>query len=165
MSYTTDDKVRYYLNASGQAGIGTDVIGTLAVSYAIQNAENIINFKLSKRYDVPFASVPPMIETIATKVAAWESMRSLYSGEIPSSIAELKEEYIRNMDFLEAIRVDDLDLPLGTSAGGGIVMDKGSTTKFWSSTQGYVPTMNVDDELNWRTDPNRLNDIASSRSI
>jgi phage gp36-like protein len=163
MSYTTDTKVRYYINASGSLGVGTDVIGTLAVSYSIQNADNLIDLKLSKRFDVPFSTTPPVIETLSTKLSSWECLRSLYTGEIPSSIAQVKEEYDRTMKLLDDIQSGILDLPIGTS-GGGVVSDKSSDSKYWSSNMNYTPTFDVDDELNWRTDTDRLSDIAGKRA-
>lgn len=165
MAYTTDNAIRNYITIDGTTGVGTDVIGTYAVSLGQSWADSIIDLKLSKRYDVPFASVPPAIASISTTLSAWTCLRPLYTGEIPSSIAQVKEEYDRAMQLLNDIQNDVIDLPLGTISGGGIVTEKGNDTKYWSSTMNYVPTMDVDDELLWRTDINRLEDIASKRNV
>jgi phage gp36-like protein len=165
MSYCSDDDIRYYLDAGGGTGIGTNVIGTYATSQAMAWADSIIDLKLSKRYSVPFgtATLPPAIKSISTTLSAWKSLRSIYSGEIPSSLATVKEEYDRAMSFLDEIRNGDMDLPSGTVAGGGNVTESGESTKFWSSTMNYTPIFDVDDELNWAVDTDRISDIADAR--
>ena len=60
--YTTDDKVRNYIDADGSAGFGTDILSTTRLAQKITDADNIIDMKLSKRYPVPFATTPPAIE-------------------------------------------------------------------------------------------------------
>lgn len=165
MAYSDGTTIRYYMTADGTTSVGTDVIGTYAVSLAQEWADSIIDMKISKRYDVPFGTnaIPPAIKAISTTLSAWSALRSIYTGEIPSSIAHVKEEYERAMKFLDDIQNGVLDLPEGTIAGGGDVQEAGHSTRYWSSTMGYVPTFDVDDELNWRTDTTRLDDIASGR--
>ena len=97
MSYTDGTLIRYYIDSTGETGVGTTTLGTYAVSLSMDWADSIIDLKLSKRYDVPFgtASIPPAIKSISTTLSAWSCLRSIYTGEIPSSIIQVKDEYER----------------------------------------------------------------------
>jgi phage gp36-like protein len=151
------------MDANGTAGVGTNIIGTYAMSLSQEWADNIIDMKIGKRYTVPFgtASVPPVIKSLSTTLSAWGCLRSLYTGEIPASIAQVKEEYDRALKFLDEIQNGDLDIPAGD---GSLIDETSENTKYWSSTMNYVPTFDVDNELNWHTDINRLQDIGDKRA-
>lgn len=163
MSYTTDEKIRYYIDAQGSTGIGTTTLGTYKVSLSQRWADSIIDLKLSKRYSVPFgtASIPPAVESMSTTLSAWDSLRSLFSGEIPSNMQQIKDEYDRVMVLLDDIQKGVLDIPTGTD--GSLVGEAGASTKYWSSTMDYTPTFDVDDELQWNVDTDRLDDIEGRR--
>jgi len=161
MAYTTDENIRYYLDASGQSGFGTDVIGTYAIAKHITWSDSIIDMKLSKRYDVPFTTTPPAIESISTVLSSWKTLRSLYSQEIPSAQAFVKDDYDYSMQLLEDISASKVDIPTGTS--GSVTAEKGSSTRVWSSNMNYTPIFDVDDELNQMVDTDRLSDIAGAR--
>lgn len=163
MSYTTDSDVRYYLSALGSnaGGIGTDVLGTYAVSLHLSWADSIIDLKLAKRYEVPFSTTPPAIASISTTLTAWKSLRSIFSNEIPSALAFVEDDYKKAMELLDQVQSGSADLPTGTS--GGLIGERGQATKFWSSNMDYFPTFDVDDELNQAVDSDRISDIGDSR--
>ena len=164
MGYTTDTNIRYYLSALGSeaGGIGTDVIGTYAVSLNIVYADTIIDLMLSKRYNTPFTTTPPAIQSISTTLTSWKSLRGVFTNEIPSALQFVQDDYEKAMSFLGSLQERTIDLPSGT-VSGDVVQEKGAATLFYSSTSGYTPVFDVDSELNWRVDPDRIEDIGASR--
>lgn len=163
MAYTNDNLVRYYIDASGSVGFGTNVVGTNVVGSHITWADSVIDLKLSKRYNVPFATTPPAIESIATQVAAWKTLRSVFPNEIPSSYETLEEDYKKAMKLLEELKEGEVDLPSYGTVAGAVEGEKGSSSKIWSNTKGYTPIFNVDSELNQSIDSDLLSDIEASR--
>jgi phage gp36-like protein len=163
MSYTNDDNVRFYISALGSApgGIGTSTLGTAAVARYITWSDSIIDLMLARRYEVPFGTVYPAIESISTTLSAWKSLRSIFSNEIPKALAFVEDDYKKAMSFLEDLQGGSADLPTGTS--GAIVSERGSATKVWSSNMDYNPTFDVDDDLDQAVDSDRLTDIESNR--
>lgn len=163
MGYTTDPKVREYIDASGSVGFGTNVIGTTTVGNKIAMADSIIDMRLSRRYSTPFATTPPAIETVSTVFSAWFSLRSVYTGEMPSSLAFVKDDYDRAEEWITMLQDGKIDLPSGTSSASSVIADRSSSTTVWSSTQDYTPIFDVDDELQQKVDDDRLSDIGDSR--
>ena len=163
MGYTTDSKVRYYLDAEGLTGIGTNVIGTAVVTEHIARTDSIIDLKLSKRYDVPFATgtdTPPAIVTISNHMTGYRALRSIYSGEVPRALEFVQDDYQKAIDLLKEIQAGEVDV-IGTD--GNKIAELGASTQYYSSTQSYTPTFDVDSELEWRVDSDRLDDIANAR--
>ncbi len=167
MAYTTDSAVRYYISAKGSAtgGIGTNIVGTDQMVINIADSDSIIDMKLAKRYSVPFVTTPPAIATTSKVLTSWRTLRSVYSGEIPSSLAFVKEDYDLAMEWLNELKEGTVDLPssTGTSSSGNVVDEKGGTLKYWSSRQSYTPVFDMDDDLNSRVDPDLIDDIATGR--
>lgn len=161
MAYTTDDNIRYYIDSTGTQGIGTNVLGTYAVSLSQEWADSIIDMKCCKRYSVPFSPVPPAIKSLSTSLSSWNALRTIYTQEVPASIQQIKDNYDIAIKMLDDIWNGDMDIPSGTA--GANVTEAGAGTKYWSSNMNYTPTFDVDDELLWRTDTDRLSDIAAGR--
>lgn len=164
MPYSSGTAVREYISAGGLATFGTDVVGTLVMSDAIADSANIIDMMLSKRYETPFVSpYPPVIPTIEKVLSGWRVLRSVYSGEMPSSLAFVEDDYKKAMSWLEDLRDSKMDLPSG-AASGGVIAEKGASTLYYSNTKDYTPIFDVDSELNWKVDTNRISDIGDARA-
>jgi phage gp36-like protein len=161
MSYCTDTDIRYFLSGDGLTSLGTDVIGTFAVSKHIEMADSLIDLQLGNRFDVPFGTTPPAIKSISTILASWKVLSSLYTQEIPSAQQFVGEYYKTAMEQLKMIA--DYQLPLPSGTAGVVITEKGSDSQIWSSTKDYAPIFNVDSDLNWKVDSQRLEDISSAR--
>ena len=162
MAYCVDNDVRYYLSALGSQAGGIDgtIIGTYAVSLNIAYSDSIIDMVLSKRYTVPFSPVPPAIKAISTTLSSWKSLRGIFSNEIPSALQFVQEDYKMAMAYLGSLQEDLIDLPDGTSS---VVGELGHATKFWSSNMTYTPIFDVDSDLNWKVDEDRIEAIGDAR--
>jgi len=165
MAYSSDDQVRFYLSSLGSSagGFGTDIIGTAAMAYKITDADSLIDMILSKRYSTPFTTTPPAITTISKILSGWFALRSVYSDEIPKALEFVEDDYKKSMELLERLRKKEIDLPSGTSTSGAVETEKGSATLYWSNTKGYTPVFDLDSDLNWKVDQDRIEDIGSAR--
>jgi len=92
---------------------------------------------------------PAIIESLAEDIASYYVMRGLYHGKIPST-NEWIDRYKEAKDTLEKIAE-------GTKQIEGITIKVGAIQ---STTKDYKRTFDERDETNWKTDPNKLEDLA-----
>ena len=92
---------------------------------------------------------PAIIKSLSEDIAAYYVMRGLYSGKMPST-NEWIDRYKEAKDILKNIAE-------GTIQIEGITVDVGTIQ---SSTKDYKRTFNERDETNWKTDPDKLEDLA-----
>ena len=92
---------------------------------------------------------PAIIKSLAEDIASYFVMRGLYSGKSPS-INEWIDKYKEAKETLEKIAEGTLQIE-------GITLKIGTIQ---STTKGYKPTFDERDETNWKTDPNKLEDLA-----
>ena len=94
-------------------------------------------------------TTPAIIKSLAEDIASYYVMRGLYSGKSPS-INEWIDKYKEAKDTLEKIAEGTLQIE-------GITLKVGAVQ---SSTKDYKRTFDERDETNWKTDPNKLEDLA-----
>ena len=93
---------------------------------------------------------PAIIESSAEDIASYFVMRGLYSGRSPS-INEWIDKYKEAKETLEKIAAGNLQIE-------GITLKIGTVQ---SSTKDYKRTFDERDETNWKTDPDKLEDLAN----
>jgi phage gp36-like protein len=94
-------------------------------------------------------TVPAIIKSLAEDIASYYVMRGLYSGKMPSN-NEWIDRYKEAKDTLEKIAAGTLQIE-------GIALKVGTVQ---SSTKDYKRTFDERDETNWKTDPDKLEDLA-----
>ncbi|MBA7540531.1 hypothetical protein ES705_32830 [subsurface metagenome] len=94
-------------------------------------------------------TTPAIVKSLAEDIASYFVMRGLYSGNSPSINAWI-EKYKEAKETLKEIAAGTLQIE-------GITVDVGAIQ---SSTKDYKRTFDERDETNWRTDPNKLEDLA-----
>jgi len=94
-------------------------------------------------------TVPAIIKSLSEDIAAYYVMRGLYSGKMPST-NEWIDRYKEAKDILKQIAE-------GKKQIEGITLKVGAVQ---SSTKDYKRTFDERDETNWRTDPDKLEDLA-----
>ncbi|MBA7585646.1 hypothetical protein ES708_27632 [subsurface metagenome] len=92
---------------------------------------------------------PAIIKSLAEDIASYYVMRGLYSGKMPST-NEWIDRYKEAKDTLKEIAE-------GTKQIEGITLKVGAIQ---STTKDYKRTFDERDETNWKTDPNKLEDLA-----
>jgi phage gp36-like protein len=94
-------------------------------------------------------TIPAIVKSLAEDIASYFVMRGLYSGNTPS-INVWIEKYKEAKDTLKKIAEGTLQIE-------GITVDVGAVQ---SSTKDYKRTFDERDETNWKTDPDKLEDLA-----
>lgn len=159
------------------AGEGTGIKSTIPIITFCNNIDVLTNLSMSAT-DVPAAlltksiikadaeirsafssdllaaldaleTTPAIIKSLSEDIASYFVMRGLYSGNTPSINAWI-EKYKEAKETLKAIAE-------GTKQIEGITVDVGAIQ---SSTKDYKRTFDERDETNWKTDPNKLEDLA-----
>ena len=95
-------------------------------------------------------TVPAIIKSLSEDIAAYYVMRGLYSGKMPST-NEWIDRYKEAKDILKQIAEGTLQIE-GVALKVGIIQ---------SSTKDYKRTFDEGDETNWKTDPDKLEDLAN----
>ena len=93
---------------------------------------------------------PAIIKSLSEDIASYFVMRGLYSGKSPS-INEWIEKYKEAKETLK-------DIAEGKKQIEGITVDVGAIQ---STTKDYKRTFDERDETNWKTDPDKLEDLAN----
>jgi len=94
-------------------------------------------------------TIPAIVESLAEDIASYYVMRGLYSGKMPST-NEWIDRYKEAKETLKKIAEGTLQIE-GITLKVGIIQ---------SSTKDYKRTFDERDETNWKTDPNKLEDLA-----
>ena len=146
--------------------IGTtfDSITTALAAKLITHAENEVNKYLSKRYDISAfntsTSIPPLVTSLTETLAEAYMQRRMSRGG-KEILAYAKDLIKDTTDNLKLIADYKLDL---VNTAGSVIADMSQTAyRVLSSTSGYTPTFDEDDELNWSPDESKLSDIANER--
>lgn len=147
--------------------IGTtfDTSTTTLMGKMITHAENEVNKYISKRYDVSnftTTSIPPLLTSITETLSEGYYFLRNSRGGGKDSVAYgnlLIKEAKENLLLLANRKLDLLDLnndPVAEFADASF--------KVKSSTTNYSSTFDEDDELKWKIDQDKLDDIDSGRS-
>lgn len=129
----------------------------------IVHAENEVNKYLSKRYDISLfvaGSVPPLVTSLAETLTEGYMYQRMSRGS-KEGMGRAKDLIKQAIDNLTLIA--DYKLDLINTAGSSVAEDSNSSYQIISNTKNYSPTFNEDDELNWRVDSDKLDDIKTER--
>lgn len=147
--------------------IGTtfDTATTSLMSKMITHAENEVNKYISKRYDVgnfTTTSMPPLLTSITETLAEGYYFLRNSRGGGKDSVAYgnlLIKEAKENLLLLANRKLDLLD-----TNSDPVAEFADASYKIKSSTTNYATTINEDDELLWKINQSKLDDIKSGRS-
>lgn len=134
------------------------------ISSHITRADSLIDGKCARRYVVPFAatstSTPPLIQTLSQDLAAYYTYRSKFTGDNANRFGYLDDLMQIALETLNQIQEGKMDV---VSTSGTVVSEVSGSSKIYSSTESYTPAFDVDDELNWKFDQDRLDAIRGAR--
>jgi hypothetical protein len=149
--------------------IGTtfDTVTSALCSRLITHSENEINKYISKRYDVgsfntTSTAVPPLITSLCeTLTEGYMYQRMSRGGKDGMARGKVYIDQVKeNLKLLSEYKLDLID------SSGDVVTDMSQTSyRVLSNTTDYTNTFNEDDELNWKVDQNKLDDIADERDL
>lgn len=147
--------------------IGTtfDTATTSLMGKMITHSENEVNKYISKRYDVgnfTTTSMPPLLTSITETLAEGYYFLRNSRGGGKDSVAYgnlLIKEAKENLLLLANRKLDLLD-----SNNDPVAEFTDASYKIKSSTTNYATTFDEDDELKWKIDADKLDDIYDGRS-
>lgn len=129
------------------------------ISAHITKAEDQINGTLGVRYAVPFATVPPLVRTIAIDLVAYRTIRSKY-GSDNRNRNDYLDDYHSALDTLQKIADGKLVL---ADTSGALIAERGSGSKIYSSTEGHQQIFDMDTVTSWKVDSDYLTTLESGR--
>lgn len=142
-------------------GYTFDSATTSIASKCITWAENEIDKKLCRRYDVASfkTTTPPLITSLCETLALAYLYEQVSRGSKESiSRAQIMiKRVMDNLDELAAAKADVVD------TAGSVIADNQAANPVRCNTTDYTPTFAEDNPLNWRVDPDKLDDIDSDR--
>ena len=151
---------------ANMVGTTFDTATTALAANMLNRAETEVKKWLSKRYDIGsfITAPPPMVRDLVLDLAeGYMLMRMVRGANSSKEILAYKETLIDPaIENLQAIASWKANLVDST---GSIIEDDPDNTSYQiiSSTEGYAPTFNEDDETEWKTDDTKLEDIAAER--
>jgi len=151
MAYSTAAKVR-------QMCTGVPASYDTTITAHIVRADSIINAKLSVRYSVPFATTPPLIETISTMLASYFTMLAQFTGDSVNR-SEWTLEYKTALQMLNDIA--EGVLPILTDAGVQLALNGDPVS---SNNKDYTPVFDMGDIIDSRVDPDLITEISNEKA-
>jgi len=146
--------------------IGTtfDTATTSLLDKLMVHAENEVFKYLSKRYDVSgwtsTANTPPLVISLGETICEGYMQQRMSRGG-KEALARGKDLVKQAQDNLKMIADYKADL---LSSSGAVVSDFSNTSyRVLSNTSDYTPTFGEDDELAWKVDQDKLDDLESER--
>ena len=146
-----------YTDATNVGALLVGVVAADIKALYLTMADNIINSKLGSRYVVPFTTTPPIIVTIATDIAAYYTMRALFTSDSQNKnewTATYKES-IKMLDEIAEGRVPVVD------ASGNELPHK--TQSLSSNTQDFHTTFDMDNLDNSVIDNDLIDEIQGAK--
>lgn len=142
-------------------GFTFDTATTAIADQCITWAEDEINKKLSKRYDISnfLASVPPLVQSLTEQM----SLGFFYDQESRGgneSQTRADRYFKRVKDNLNMLVNGELDI---VDSAGSIIARRSGVKGVLSNTSDYTQTFAEDSELNWAVDSDKVSDIQDSR--
>lgn len=130
----------------------------------ITRADNVINGKISGRYDVKnFAtSVPPLLQTISEDIASYFSFRSFFSND-NQNFSEWTDKFKDAIDLLNEIRDGEIDL---VDSSGNVISELEATSSNGmvdSNTMDTQSFFDIDEPTEWKFDDDALSSVEDKR--
>jgi hypothetical protein len=142
-------------------GTSLDTATTALIGQCITWAENEIDKRLAKRYDVAGfrVSVPPLVRGLTEQLATGYFYRHNARGG--------KEPMTRGEPIIKSVMENLTDLSQGkleiVDSSGNIISPRTTLAGVLCNTSDYDPTFAEDSELAWAVDPDKLDDISDTR--
>ena len=164
MAYSTATTIIVLLpglpNSAGAAGY--TAITTLIDAH-ITRADNVINSKIARRYDIAdfIVNVPPLLRTISEDISSYYTYRSEYSGDTQNE-NEWTDKYNEAAKILDEIRDSKIDL---VNTAGAIIPDRTESAfdMVTSDNQDYQPFFDIDEPTDWKFDADLKDSLRGNR--
>jgi len=126
-------------------------------SVYIDKAEAMFNAAVSKRYSLPFTTIPPMARELSFEMAAWYSIRAFFSRDWPNR-NDMLDDFKIAFDTVEMLRKGELRLTL---TDGSLIAPLTDTIQ--SNRENEDQIFEMDEPRQWRVDKDRLDSLKNAR--
>jgi len=164
MSYSSVTSILGFIPDLPQTNTMAGYTATAAIITAhITRADNLINAKISNRYDVSafVSNPPPLLISLSEDITTFYTFRSLYSSD-NQNFNEWTDKFKDAITMLTEIHDSEMDLVGST---GSVLPERTETAHIMidSNTKNYTPAFGEDDSLDWSVDSEKLSDLTSDR--
>jgi len=159
LNYTT---VRRILDQEPMLDDATLISSAGIYSYA-EDAEAKIHGVLAARFTVPISGSPPLLQAVATKLAIGLILAErIYTQERKEKSEWVSHFLDTSMETLKSIADGKMTL---VNSAGTVVGARNDLSELWSNTMTYVPTHDELDPQLHRIDPDKVDDLETSREL
>ena len=153
--YTTVSKLLTTLPMVGSV----TSISSADLAAFIDDADALINAKLSSTYTVPVSGAP-LLNSLAADIALARLLTRRIFTQEQANKSTWTEEYKTALKTLDDIAKGDIAL---VTASGTVIAATAAEAGVWSNTMNYTPTFNEDDPGTNYIDDEKLIEVANSR--
>ena len=139
-------------------GLTNSDIKTATIQSLITRRESFVNNFLEPKYTTPISNcsfVTHLVEDLVT-YDIWK----LLIGRDGVLDPAITDQYNVALNTLERLQTGRQGL---VNDSGTTIAIKNSTSRFYTTGRNYTHTFNVDDGLDWKVSPSRVDDIADAR--
>lgn len=142
---------------NGDTTTSDSTLSTVFASF-IDKGETHFNAIASKRYRLPFTTVPPLAREMSFDLAAYWTIRAFSTRDWPNR-NELLDDYKMVFDDLKMLEKGDIKLALTD----GSIIAEAVTSLISSNREGQDPIFDMDEPTAWAVDQDRLDTLETAR--
>lgn len=124
-------------------------------------AQAIVNAKVVRRYNLPFALTPPLIESITTDLTIYSVLAKTAIIANTTEDGSWPKAYKESMDLLGAIANGSMML---VDSAGAVIAQRTDQMLARSSSETYVPTFSELPPEQAVIDSDKIDDLENERS-
>jgi hypothetical protein len=139
-------------------GLTNSDIKTGTIQSLITRRESFVNNFLEPKYSTPISNcsfITHLVEDLIT-YDIWK----LLIGRDGTLDPAITDQYNIALNTLTRLQEGKQGL---VSDSGTTIAIKNSTSRFYTTGRNYTHTFNVDNELNWKVSPGRVDDVTTDR--
>lgn len=154
MAYSNGDLLKKAYRRLDTAGLTPDEL-----EYLVEEADSLIDAKISRRYQVPVSPTPPLLRNISTRLAIYYFTFRQDQGGSEEVQRWIQTTYEQQLALLDQIA--DGTMSLVDSAGAAIGIQAAMLPH--SDTKDATATFGIEDETLQVVDPDRLDDRDAAK--
>ena len=162
MSYSTYTSILLILPGLPQTSTAEGYTETVSIIQSHQSrADSIIDSKCARRYSVPFATTPTLIQTISEDLTSYFAYRSFFTQDNQNK-NEYYEEIAKNaLELLEEIRAGKIDL---VDSSGNVVDERATTdSELIDTSTDYQSFFDIDSTTSWGFNSDEIDSVGDNR--
>ena len=119
-------------------------------------ADAMINSYIGRRYALPLASTPPLINQIAIDLSAYLALVAKFTRDNHNTndwVIKLGEDTLKQLVDIRDRKIDLVD------SSGAVLAERTASTRITSNTEDYQAFADLDSQTSWAVPKSRLDAI------